>query len=128
MATKPSRVVTLNLAFPCIKSHDPLIVWSSNFIPYIRFVGLECEHLSGHQFLVPKVWGFLLRNNIRFVWIVWDFVLKRSHLGIMRNRTCQHIDCFQVNIEVMKQIFEVNIRSRFILNFWNQYRIYFGWC
>ena len=31
MSTKPGRVVTCNEELPSIKSHEPLITWSSNF-------------------------------------------------------------------------------------------------
>ena len=31
MATKPGRVVTNNEELPSIKSHDPLMKWSSDF-------------------------------------------------------------------------------------------------
>ena len=31
MATKPGKVVTYNGELPSIKSHDPLIMWSSDF-------------------------------------------------------------------------------------------------
>ena len=31
MATKPGKVVTYNEDLPPIKSHDPLITWSSDF-------------------------------------------------------------------------------------------------
>ena len=31
MATKPDKVVTYNKKLPSMKSHDPLIAWSSDF-------------------------------------------------------------------------------------------------
>ena len=47
MATKPGRVVTYN-EFLSIKSHDPLITWSSDLSSLIQFVGLERKRLSSH--------------------------------------------------------------------------------
>ena len=38
-----------------------------------------------------------------------DFVLKRSHIGIIRNKAWQHVDCCPVIIIVIKQIFEITI-------------------
>ena len=48
MTTRPGRVVTCNEELPSIKSHDPLITWSSDFDFSIKFVGLERKHLSRH--------------------------------------------------------------------------------
>ena len=61
MATKPGRVVTQNEELSSIKSHDPLITWSSDFdVSYTicRF-RTQTPKLSSTSCLI-YVWDFII--------------------------------------------------------------------
>ena len=73
-ATNPGKVVTYNEEVPSIKSHDPLITWSSVLISLIRFVGLERKRLSRHRFLFYVFETWSTRNGFFWFWEVWHGV------------------------------------------------------
>ena len=54
MATKPDTMITYNQGLPSIKSHYPLIMWSSDFDFFVQFVSLERKCLVRHQLNISK--------------------------------------------------------------------------
>ena len=52
MATKTGKVVVCIEELPSLKSHDPLITWSSDLVFFIRFADVERKRLSYHRLLV----------------------------------------------------------------------------
>ena len=65
MATKSISVVACNEELPFIKSHDPLITWSSDF-DFLGFVGLECKRLSHNRLLVSVSFYVVIRKPLKY--------------------------------------------------------------